>query len=207
MTEAVIVKKDAPKKGAKTDRRIVRTRKAISAALDKLLAETDVTKITVSAIAREADIDRKTFYLHYSSIDNLLMSRGEESIEEVIGIIRRHRDGGRRERIHAILQDVNTQVTNNVGYYKHIAKVMSTDSLLEMLASCLHPALEHSGIDIQMANVEEFRMRARFYLAGALSLYRTWILSDLSTPIESVSATLEEAFDTDAFPVLNITEA
>ena len=64
----------------KLDRRIVRTRKAINTALDKLLSENDVSKITVSAIAREADIDRKTFYLHYPSIDSLLTHRAEEII-------------------------------------------------------------------------------------------------------------------------------
>ena len=63
----------------KTDRRIIRTKKAIDAALDKLLTEKDVSKITVSAIAREADIDRKTFYLHYSSIEELFSQRSNRS--------------------------------------------------------------------------------------------------------------------------------
>lgn len=47
-----------------TDRRVVRTRKAIREAFFKLMEDQDYHKITIASIAREADIDRKTFYLH-----------------------------------------------------------------------------------------------------------------------------------------------
>ena len=49
-----------------TDRRVVRTRKAIREAFFKLMENQDYHKITIASVAREADIDRKTFYLHYS---------------------------------------------------------------------------------------------------------------------------------------------
>lgn len=53
------------------DRRIVRTRRAIHIAFIDLLTEHEYTKITITALAKRADIDRKTFYTHYSSIDSL----------------------------------------------------------------------------------------------------------------------------------------
>lgn len=53
------------------DRRIVRTRRAIHVAFIELLTEHEYTKITITALAKRADIDRKTFYTHYSSIDSL----------------------------------------------------------------------------------------------------------------------------------------
>lgn len=53
------------------DRRIVRTRRAIHIAFIDLLTEYEYTKITITALAKRADIDRKTFYTHYSSIDSL----------------------------------------------------------------------------------------------------------------------------------------
>lgn len=66
-----------PEKRANTqrhrpDRRVVRTRAAIDRAFRSLLARMPYDKITVSAVAREAGINRKTFYLHYLSIDELL---------------------------------------------------------------------------------------------------------------------------------------
>ena len=44
-----------------TDRRVVRTRKAIREAFFKLMENQDYHKITIASVAREADIDRKTF--------------------------------------------------------------------------------------------------------------------------------------------------
>ena len=50
------------------DRRIVRSRNAILSAFERLLMEKPLADITVSAIAREANVDRKTFYVHFGTV-------------------------------------------------------------------------------------------------------------------------------------------
>lgn len=71
----------------KTDRRVIRTRSAIRKAFTDLLAETAYSKITITALAKRADVDRKTFYTHYSSVDNLLedviRTQTERSLEGI----------------------------------------------------------------------------------------------------------------------------
>ena len=54
------------------DRRIVRSRNAILSAFERLLMDKPLADITVSAIAREANVDRKTFYVHFGTVDGLL---------------------------------------------------------------------------------------------------------------------------------------
>lgn len=49
--------KTKTEKGVRVDRRVARTRKAILAAFEKLLEKKDLSEITISSIAREADID------------------------------------------------------------------------------------------------------------------------------------------------------
>lgn len=56
----------------RTDRRVLRSRRLIVAAFERLLETRPYERIGVSAIAQEADIDRKTFYQHYRSVDGLL---------------------------------------------------------------------------------------------------------------------------------------
>ena len=191
----------------KVDRRIVRTKKAIDAALDKLLSEKNLSKITVSAIAREADIDRKTFYLHYSSIDELFAHRSEETIEFVLDTIRSCHQGPRRQRIHNTLTVINQHVSEHIAYYANIAASLSIDEAINMLNANIRPAFAHTGVDERLADNADFRIRMRFYLSGAYVLYRTWILSDHATPIESVSSVLEDMLDTDEFPALALTES
>ena len=55
---------------AKRDMRVIRTRKAIRQAFEELVLEEDVDRITVKAIADKACINRKTFYLHYDTIES-----------------------------------------------------------------------------------------------------------------------------------------
>ena len=53
------------------DLRYRRTHNAIQRAMAELVMEIDPNKITVKQIADRAQINRKTFYLHYDSIESL----------------------------------------------------------------------------------------------------------------------------------------
>ena len=66
------------------DRRITKTRKSIQNAYLNLLRQKGTEKITISDIAREADIDRKTFYLHYDSTEDIIREYAEEKTRELL---------------------------------------------------------------------------------------------------------------------------
>ena len=59
------------------DRRIEKTRKSIREV--DLLMKNRNGKITIAEIARKANIDRKTFYLHYDTIDDIIKEFAQES--------------------------------------------------------------------------------------------------------------------------------
>ncbi|MCD8148573.1 MAG: TetR/AcrR family transcriptional regulator [Clostridiales bacterium] len=56
----------------KPDRRIKKTKVSLYNAFYDLLKKKDYSEITVKELAEEADITRKTFYLHYNTLDDLL---------------------------------------------------------------------------------------------------------------------------------------
>jgi AcrR family transcriptional regulator len=58
----------------KTDRRVQRTRELLQKALIELISERGYDAITIQEIADCANVGRTTFYLHYSSKDELFMS-------------------------------------------------------------------------------------------------------------------------------------
>ena len=53
------------------DRRVSRTKNAVMQAFLELSAQNDTGKVTVTELAKKANIDRKTFYLHYDSVDSV----------------------------------------------------------------------------------------------------------------------------------------
>jgi len=64
----------------KTDLRIVKTKKAIKTAFLNLLKENKYHNITISAISETALINRKTFYAHYETKDELYADVIEDAL-------------------------------------------------------------------------------------------------------------------------------
>ena len=74
----------------KTDRRIRKTKAQLRAGLAKLMQEKSIKEITVKELVEEVDINRSTFYLHYTDIFNMLSTIEEELLEEIRQTIQNH---------------------------------------------------------------------------------------------------------------------
>ena len=178
----------------KLDRRVIRTRRAIMNAFDRLVLNNPLDKITVSAIAREAGIDRKTFYLHYSSIDDLTTYKTEMMLERIIDAVKTECAGVTfMGLIHLTLCEINTVLNENLPLYSSLATRLSTDQVLEHFENAVEPALAHAGVNPAITQDQQVRMMSQFYVAGALSLYTSWLRSDHSQPVETVSSAIEDA--------------
>lgn len=68
-------------KGNESDRRILKTRQAIHEALLSLMQEKQYNKITIQDIIDRANVGRSTFYSHFATKDELLLSSVEHLFE------------------------------------------------------------------------------------------------------------------------------
>jgi AcrR family transcriptional regulator len=68
----------------KVDRRVQRSRKQLSQALLELIMEKGYDAITIQDITDRADLNRATFYLHYTSKEELLLVSLEERFDELV---------------------------------------------------------------------------------------------------------------------------
>ncbi len=64
------------------DRRVKKTRNAINEAFQSLLLEKKYSYITVKEVTDKADITRKTFYLHYDTLDDVLREFLSEILDD-----------------------------------------------------------------------------------------------------------------------------
>lgn len=62
------------KKEKKMDRRVRKTRAQLRAGLARLMQQKNIKEITVKELVDEIDINRSTFYLHYTDIYQMLQS-------------------------------------------------------------------------------------------------------------------------------------
>ena len=70
-----------------TDDRTLRTLAHIRTALEEMIVEMDAGKITVSELAKRAGIHRKTFYLHYETIDYLYDELANDIAQELYRVV------------------------------------------------------------------------------------------------------------------------
>ena len=186
------------KAAGKTDRRVIKTRAAIKAALEKLVKEQGMDKLTVSALAREANIDRKTFYLHYDSIDDLIDCAASDMVEDIISTIdpdRLRADSGQQVRL--TLARVNEKICADVELYAYMANNLSMDFVLGHIERALVHYAKTYGVESLprelLADGDPGYYRPRFYLAGAVSVYSEWLCSDRTRPIEEVAEVVADA--------------
>ena len=66
----------------KTDRRVQRTRELLQKALIELIKERGYDAISIQDIVERANVGRTTFYLHYSSKEELFMNCHEAIVKE-----------------------------------------------------------------------------------------------------------------------------
>ena len=178
----------------KLDRRVVKTRAAIQAAFRKLVKERGINKVTVSELARAADIDRKTFYLHYDSIDDLIDNEADQIVGRILSCVDQslfERDP--RAQIDLALSEINAMIREDMDLYTYIASNLSLDFMLEHITKALDRWFEEHAPQTVIADFEMHRYRLRFYLVGAASVYGAWLQSDRAMPLEAVSEMVGDA--------------
>ena len=119
------------------DRRIVRSRNAILSAFERLLMEKPLADITVSAIAREANVDRKTFYVHFGTVDGLLDAIAVDVVEMIVDSVEKtlaSMDGDTSERAlgaaATFFKTVNEALCNNLVLNRQLIENIPLDDFM-----------------------------------------------------------------------------
>lgn len=101
----------------KEDLRVVRTKEAIRKALEEMICEMDYEGISVKELTERARIDRKTFYLHYNSIDDLLRRMQSDMAKD---FVRRTRLFRRPEDMDKITREFYSVSESNGSLYEKL---------------------------------------------------------------------------------------
>lgn len=75
------------KQAQKQDLRFIKNEKLIQTTFREMMAETEYSKISIKELTERAQINRKTFYLHYPSLDHLLAALQSELMAPTLRMI------------------------------------------------------------------------------------------------------------------------
>lgn len=133
----------------RVDRRVLRSRAAMVAAFEDLLAEKAYEDITVTDIARKADVDRKTFYKHFGSIDGLLAyvldSHIADIVENTHGLLActgESEQSGFAVRIQVFFEMVNKAIMENISLKRRVFECVPFDLMFTCIKQSMYEELE-----------------------------------------------------------------
>lgn len=176
------------------DRRVARSRRAIRAAFERLVMERPLDDITVSAIAREADVDRKTFYQHFGSVDGLL----DEMALEVVARVLDDAEAAYCERdadcaLAAFFSGLARALSENLALNRRLLESVPPERLLGHLADPLAHGIRERGLVSPEMDAQTFDYCLAFELGGLVAALRAWALAgEGAPPVEDVTRVAQE---------------
>lgn len=175
------------RQSSKNDRRVIRTRRSIRKAFFELLSEKDVDKITVAELARLADIDRKTFYLHYASIEDLVEEETRTVVERLTKVIvSENRTVDNPFNLRALFTELIALSDSSPQAYRRALKTMSTDQLAKQLCEPVCQTLFETYNITADDDCRACRYMVLFCLSGTLSAFSLYLEEDDTPTAEEI---------------------
>ena len=162
------------------DLRIRRTREAIHKAFSGMLLKKNYRDITVKDLAKLANINRKTFYLHYDSLDELLEEVQQEMSD---GFVR---------RIAALKGRVDMAVITREFFLYSLENKLKEHINCDESCRFISKRITRKTMEqnSQYIPVEADKYRKNIvstFLSGAtLEIFRQWVADGKKIPLEEI---------------------
>jgi len=165
----------------KTDLRVIRTKASIKAAVKALIMNLDASKITVQGVAQKAMINRKTFYLHYSCIEDLFDQIFQELVIDYASFMDQY------PLIHSFKDTNNVFFEFMAKQEPYMERLVCSDSyqtysnrffevMLKRNRSLYNPYKKY--------NQEEQNIINTFLGISSVNIYRQWVKDGKKIPIQ-----------------------
>lgn len=169
------------------DRRVVKTKRAIKEAFAKLLTQKDINDVTISDIAAEANINRKTFYNYYGGIYEVV----GEIEDDIVRLIDKEVTGigfqNSLQSPYLIFEKLTKVINTDTDFFGYLLGMNANVSLESKIADLLKSKFKM--FVLQDVEISELRLNlmTEFIISGMVAVYRRWFNSDRSEPIETIS--------------------
>ena len=136
-------------------------------------------RISVSALCRQADLNRSTFYAHYDSVDDLEARLVEDLMDGLAKVLKDTLANAFRDNPRPALEAIGSYVASNQALLKLLLTSNASFDFGDRLRRELLVTVGHARLE------DEIRFD---YVAGGLSsVFRTWVLEQYgSIPMRDV---------------------
>ncbi|MNK50253.1 hypothetical protein D3C87_691270 [compost metagenome] len=164
------------------DRRVQFTKKVLREALFDLLNEKELSQITITELCKTADVNRNSFYRHYTIPLDILLELEEEVFEKLSAVLRKSNNMD-----EVIL--LSCQLLEND---KEMSKIVFTKGdgsgiLSRILTNVRNNFPVEDQIELTPETKPFVEMAYQFGEKGSIAVIKNWVESDFELPAESVA--------------------
>lgn len=170
------------------DRRVVKTKRAIRNAFAELLTTREMDDITIRDIAEVADINRKTFYSHYSGVHDVVAEIENEivaSFDDVLAMLDLSQTLQNPYPVFARLTEI---INSDMDFYTHLMRVNRNSSLITKLSDTLKSHILAAVAEQSTLDAATLELAVEYVSSGMFSAYQRWFNSERSQSIEEISS-------------------
>lgn len=161
----------------KTDRRIRKTKAQLRAGLAKLMQDKSIKEITVKELVDEVDINRSTFYLHYTDIYNMLDEIEKGLLEEIIHAIDAH-PIGLNENTFPFIADMFSILADNKDICMALMGPNGDSTFIYKIEGIIEENSMKALTKYFPGSVEDLKYSYAFCLTGCVGLIKIWLNSN-----------------------------
>lgn len=163
----------------------IRSKTLIKEALLSLMIEKPFEKISISDIVRRADVNRGTFYAHYSNTSDVLKSISSSVVDEIALLISPYDPGRVLESPENFLTQITLFLLRDPQYY---AKLLQSDKFHDVLDEARYSAVKKIVECYQRPLTENesriLTLVLDYSISGVITLYADILLGKLPIKLE-----------------------
>ncbi len=166
------------------DRRILRTKKAIRQAFLSLLSEHPFEDITVSSLSERAGINRKTFYLHYTSTRELYDEIRRDQCIRISRLSCWKKLGEANPDPYEIFLEMNQLIEEDRDLYRALLSPVSGTVTLQKIKEKILESDELKTLRHARPDIDYY---LDYTISGVFSLYLRWLSDPQHISIEELA--------------------
>lgn len=167
------------------DKRVIKTKKLLKNALVQLLEKKQLNDISIVELTNLAEVNRKTFYLHYKNVTAIFKEIKNSLLNSVKNLIECFDTN--INNIEKFIADFGKIVMNDIHAF-HILKY--TQYAFNIAESIVSLSVEQLFKKYQENNISKSTFTIEFYVYGGVRLFYQWIRNNNSLDIDSFSKKL-----------------
>ncbi len=179
----------------KQNRNALRSKRLIRQAFVSLIKTKPANKITITDIVEEANINRATFYAHYSCLKDLIDEIEQDVINKLTEVLNDFKLENFFSNPTPLLLQVSIFLSEDPDYYKTLASTPESSVFIEKLKLIFVDYMEHdASIPLEVRQSKGFHISVLFFAGGLVSLYTQWLNGQLDCSLYDIPMEVSKLF-------------